>query len=424
MKTLNKMRFTSLLLTLFLAVMMAVPTVSLAAGQGTVDLLSTSSFAVLSGETITNTGATTISGSVGGDVGLSPGSAFPGKELVTMSGGAIHLADAVALTAKNDLIKVYDDAAGRAPSRIKSELGGNTYFPGTYDSADENFKITGTLTLDAQGDPNAVFVFQTNKTLITMSGSNVKLINGARFCRTFWKVGSSATLGTYSHFEGHIFALTSITAKTGASVQGQLLARNGSVTLDNNTITNGTCETTSTTPPVVPANATLHVIKHVINDNSGTAVAAGFKLHVKTADGKDVDASPAPGVESPGTTYTLAPGTYVVNEDASDGYAVSYSGDRDVSGNFTVALGSSDNKTVTITNNDVSPTPTPTPTPAATPTPTPAPTSTPTPTAPVTTTITGGQLPNTSTHMYELLLIGAALTLFGVLGWRSRKRYV
>jgi len=416
MKTHNKMHSISLLLTLLLAVMMAVPTVSMAAGQPTVDLGTTDHFAVLSGETITNTGATTISGSVGGDVGLSPGSAFPGRELVTMNGGAMHLADAVALTAKNDLIKAYDDAAGRTPSRIPTELGGTTLKPGTYDSADETFKITGTLTLDAQGDPDAVFVFQTKKTLITISGSNVKLINSARFCRTFWKVGSSATLGTYSHFEGHIFALTSIAAKTGASVQGQLLARNGAVTLDNNTITNGTCETTSTTPPTVEAKATLHVIKHVINDNSGKAVAADFKLHVKTADGIDVDASPAPGAESPGITYTLAPGTYVISEDVSVGYTVSYSGDRDVSGNMTVSLGSDDNKTVTITNNDiaavvpsvdvVSPI-----------------VDTPTVPVPVTTTITGGQLPNTSTPLYELLLIGAALTLLGAIGWKSRKRY-
>ena len=103
-------------------------------------------------------------------------------------------------------------------------------------------------------------------------------------------------------------------------------------------------------PHTNPAKATLHVIKHVINDDGGTAVAANFNLHVKTS-GKDIAASPAPGVESPGNTYTLAAGTYVVSEDTFTGYTASYSGDSDASGNITLAPG--DNKTITITNNDI-----------------------------------------------------------------------
>jgi len=253
-------------------------------------------------------------------------------------------------------------------------------------------------------------VFKTASTLITAAGSDVNLINSARFCRTFWKVGSSATLGTYSHFEGHIFALASITATTGASVQGQLLARNGAVTLDNNTITNGTCDTTSTTPPAVQATATLHVIKHVINDNGRTSVAANFKLHVKNF-GKDVTASPAPGAEAPGTTYTLAPGTYVVSEEGFAGYTVGFSGDKDSNGNITVSLGSGDNKTVTITNDDTPPVVAISPIAVI-------------PTVPVKETVTGGQLPETSTPLFELLFLGATLTLIGAVGWRSRKRFL
>jgi uncharacterized repeat protein (TIGR01451 family) len=219
---------------------MAVPAVSMAA-QPTVNLGSTSTFAILAGTTITNTGPTTINGSAGGDVGLYPGTAFPGQADVTLS-GAVHLADTVASAAKDDLVAAYDDAAGRTPvTRIATELGGRLLTPGVYDSASGTFHITGTLTLDSQGDPNAVFVFKTSSTLITASNSRVSLINGARFCRVFWKVGSSATLGTNSHFAGHIFALTSISAQTGAVIQGQLLARNGAVTLDTNTITNGLC---------------------------------------------------------------------------------------------------------------------------------------------------------------------------------------
>ena len=249
MKTLKKMRPISLLLTLFLLVMMAVPTVSMAA-QPTVNLGTTSTFAILAGSAITNTGTTTINGEVGGDVGVYPGKAFIGKASTTIS-GAVYLADTdnVAMQAKDDLITAYDDAAGRNPvTRIPSELGNTTLKPGTYDSADGTFQITGKLTLDAENDPNGVFVFKTDSTLITASNSSINLLNKARFCRTFWKVGSSATLGTNSHFVGHIFALESITANTGATVQGQLLARNGSVTLQNNIITNGFCGT-----PVTPA---------------------------------------------------------------------------------------------------------------------------------------------------------------------------
>src|SRR5450759_1566134 len=248
MKTLNQMRHMPLLLPLLLVAMMAVPTMSMAA-QPPVNLGTTSSFAVLAGETITNTGPTTING----DVGLHPGTAFPGRADVTLN-GALHLTDAVALQAKKDLVTAYNDAAGRTPvTRIPTELGGTTLFPGVYDSASGTFEITGTLTLDAQGDPDGVFIFKTDSTLLITSGSRVNLINSARFCRVFWKVGSSATLETNSHFVGHIFALTSISAKTGATVQGQLLALNGAVTLDTNTITNEICAPTpGPTPTPTP----------------------------------------------------------------------------------------------------------------------------------------------------------------------------
>lgn len=343
MKTLKKMQFISLLLTLSLLIMMAVPAMSIAA-QPPVNLGTTSSFAVLAGSTITNTGATTINGDAGGDVGLSPGTAFVGQAGVTMTGTA-HLADAAAVLAKTDLVTAYNDAAGRVvDTPIVAALGGGmTLTPGTYNSA-SSIQINGTLTLDAMGDPNAVFVFQAGSTLTTATDSNIVLANGARYCRIFWQVGSSATLGVNSHFVGHIFAMDSITANNGATVQGQLLARDGAVTLENNTITNGICATI-----VPPASATLHVIKQVINDNGRTAVAGDFNIHVK-ASGIDVATSPAPGVAAPGTSYTLAAGTYVVSEDANALYTASFSGDS-TDGNITLAAG--DNKTVTITNNDI-----------------------------------------------------------------------
>ncbi len=249
MKKLNKI---SSLLTLSLVIMMAVPTVSMGA-QPTVKLGTTSSFAVLAGSAITNTGNTTISGNAGGDIGMAPGTEFTKNGPVTMS-GTVHLPpDALALRAKNDLVTAYNDAAGRTPvTTIPSELGGTTLKPGTYDSIDGTFEITGALTLDAENDPNGVFVFKMASTLKTASGSKVNLIKSARPCQVFWQVGSSATLGTTSAFVGHIFAMQSITATTGATIQGQLLARNGAVTLDNNTITNVLCATTATTASIAP----------------------------------------------------------------------------------------------------------------------------------------------------------------------------
>jgi hypothetical protein len=255
MKTLKRMLYVSVLLALSLVVLMAVAAVSMAA-QPPVNLGTTSTFAVLAGTTITNTGPTTING----DVGLYPGTAFPGRAQVTLN-GALHKTDAVARTAKHDLVTAYNDAAGRTPfTTIPVELGGTTLGPGVYVSEEGTFQITGTLTLDGQGDPNAVFIFKSASTLITASGSNVSLINSARFCRVFWQVTSSATLGSNSHFVGHIFALTHIEAHTGATVQGQLLARNGSVTLDTNTITDKICgasPSSSATPTATPTGVGL-----------------------------------------------------------------------------------------------------------------------------------------------------------------------
>lgn len=220
------------------AIALLIPSFSQAA-QSPVNLGTTSNFAVLAGSTITNTGPTTIGGTAGGDVGLSPGTAFTGSASVTMS-GVQHLADTVAVDAKTALVAAYNDAAGRTPvTSVATELGGTTLTPGVY--GNPTLGLTGTLTLDAQGDPNAVFIFQSASTLITASSSSVNMINGTQACNVFWQVGSSATFGTSTSFVGHVFAMTSITATTGATFRGQLLARDGAVTLDTNTITNDAC---------------------------------------------------------------------------------------------------------------------------------------------------------------------------------------
>jgi hypothetical protein len=113
--------------------------------------------------------------------------------------------------------------------------------------------LSGDLTLDARGDPNAVFVFQAGSTLTAGSASRVVLIGGAQPCNVFWQVGSSATIGTSSAFAGNILALTSISLTTGATLDGRALARNGAVTLDTNTITKAVCATTTPPPASTPA---------------------------------------------------------------------------------------------------------------------------------------------------------------------------
>ncbi len=204
------------------------------------------SYAVLAGETITNTGPTSISG----DIGLHPGAAVAGFGSVTQD-GALHLADSAAAQAKSDLVTAYVEVAGEGPATIvATELGGQVLIPGVYGSASGTFEVTGTLTLDAQGDPAATFVFQTASSLVTASASRVDLIGGATTCNVYWQVGSSATLGTETDFRGTILALTSIHLTTSATLEGRALARNGEVTMDTNTITRPTCEAppdTSTT---------------------------------------------------------------------------------------------------------------------------------------------------------------------------------
>lgn len=214
------------------------------AASPTVGLGTAASFSVLAGSGITNTGPSVINGNIG---------SFPTTSITGFPPGLVngtnHAGDAVTQGAKTDLTTAYNDAAGRTPvTTVPTELGGTTLVPGTYASAAGTFGITGTVTLNGQGDPNAVFIFQTASTLITATGSGVSLIGSAQSCNVFWQVGSSATLGGSTSFKGTILALTSITLVTGATMDGRALARNGAVTLDTNTITASTCAAAPATP--------------------------------------------------------------------------------------------------------------------------------------------------------------------------------
>ena len=203
---------------------------------------------MLAGSAITNTGPTTVSGTAGGDMGSSPTASFTGAADVTTTGTKYVAAATAVDDAKADLVLAYDDAAGRIPvNTVSADLGGQALLPGVYNSA-SSLGLTGTLTLDAEDDPDAVFIFQAGSTLTTASASSVVLIRGAQPCKVFWHVGSSATFGTTTDFVGHVFALTSITANNRATFDGQLLARNGAVTLDENTIVNDLCAEATPTP--------------------------------------------------------------------------------------------------------------------------------------------------------------------------------
>jgi len=221
------------------------------AAQAPVGLGAANDFAVLAGSGITNTGPTTITG----DVGTFPTTTETGFGSVTLH-GTNHHGDAVTQDAKTDLVTAYGDAAGRGPATtVATELAGQTLAPGVYNSAAGTFQNSGTLTLDGKHQTNPVFIFQTASTLVTSSASSVRLINGANACHVYWKVGSSATLGTSSTFRGTILALTSITVTTGAKLFGRALARNGAVTLDTNTITQA-CTTSTTTTTTASTTTT------------------------------------------------------------------------------------------------------------------------------------------------------------------------
>ena len=269
-------------------------------GLGTAD-----TFAVLGGSTVTNTGPSVLSG----DVGVTPGAAVTGFPPGIVTGGTIHAADAVALQAQSDLTTAYDDAAGRSSSAtISSDLAGRTLTPGVYSSA-TSLGLSGDLTLDGQGDPSAVFVFQAGSTLTAGSSSRVRFIGGAQACNVFWQVGSSATIGSGSAFAGSILALTSISMTTGATLHGRALARNGAVTLDTNTITRATCAAPATggsgsTPPVVTDTSATTTTGQPVTVTLPGSDATGAPLTFVITDAPN-HGTLGPIAQGPGTvTYT------------------------------------------------------------------------------------------------------------------------
>jgi len=236
---------------LFALSLSLLPLLALSAYANSVNLGTAGSYAVLAGSAVTNTLATTLSG----DLGLSPGTAYSGGGTVTFASGTSNINNAAALQAQSDLTTGYLQAKNLASTGnlTGKDLGGMTIMTGGVYSFTSSADLAKGMTLTLEGTPGTLFVFQVGTALTTGSGSSVIFINSltgkpSTDPNIFWQIGTSATLGTSTSFEGNILALTSITLDTSASITcGSALAQNGAVTLQGNTISN--CGSGTTTVP-------------------------------------------------------------------------------------------------------------------------------------------------------------------------------
>ncbi len=304
-----------------------------AAAATNIDLGTATSYAVIAGSTITNTGPSVITG----DFGLNPGTSTPGFSSITLA-GTENVHNAASLAGQNASTAAYLVAQGETPAITVAAgtLGGATtptLTPGIYTAGSliKSLSLTGTLTLNGEGDPNAVFIFQAASTLTTDSSSSVVLEDGASACNVFWQVGSSATLGTYTSFIGTILALTSATLNTGATVNGRVLAQTGAVTLDENTISVPTCSAATTTTTAAGGTTTTTAAGGTTTTTAAggtttttaaggttTTTAAGGTTTTTAAGGTTTTTHPTTTtttkkpVTKPGTTTTVAPGATII----------------------------------------------------------------------------------------------------------------
>jgi Ice-binding-like/MBG domain (YGX type)/Domain of unknown function (DUF4214)/SdrD B-like domain len=280
-----------------------------------------STFAILAGTTVTNTGTSNING----DVGVSPGSAITGFPPGVISGGGLHADDALATQAEADLATAFGDLSAEPVSTIlaNSELGGKTLDSGVYDFNVAAATLNGTLTLDGQGDPNAVFIIRMGTTLTTGTDAAVDLINGAHAGNIFWQVGTSATIGTGTVFQGSILASTSITLNTSASIApGRALAISGAVTMDTNA-----SSSVFTTPLTITANNQTNVYgaaeppltvtySGFINGDTSASLTTQPTVSTTGPDGSHVGnySITASGAVDPDYTITYVAGTNTITQ--------------------------------------------------------------------------------------------------------------
>ena len=258
------------------------------------------SFGVLVGASVPNTGLTVIDG----DLGVSPGMSVTGFPPGTLSGGgSLHINDALAVQAQAALADAYAAVAAQPVSRpaITGNLGGQTLGPGVH-ASDATLAITGTLTLDAGGDPGAIFVLRAGSTLNSAAASQVVLQGGAQACNVYWQVGTSVTLAAASSFSGTILATGSLTLGAGMTIAGRALARDGDVTMDSTTITVPTCAggaLSNTAPEMTPFAVTLTGLTQTVH----TAVGA---WSVTDPTGSDEGYSVTVGASAPTVDGSIA----------------------------------------------------------------------------------------------------------------------
>jgi hypothetical protein len=296
-----------------LAMTLVFAAVPVAAQASAVNLGTVSPFVVLGGSTVTNESTSVLNG----DLGLSPGTSLTGFNEAVVN-GVTHENDAVAAQGQSDLTTAYNVAAGQpvSPSNdlTGTDLGNLKLTPGAYGFS-TSAQLTGQLTLDAKGDPNAQFVFVIGSTLTTASASSVVLVNGASPCNVYWKVGSSATLGSTTSFQGNLMSLASISVNNGVTVVGRLLAREGAVTLINDVLSAPNCATGSTptpTPTLTPTpgstpTATSPTVTKPTKGGGGTKAEGKGKPGSKTKPGSKPAAGE--GTATIGRGRTTATGT-------------------------------------------------------------------------------------------------------------------
>jgi uncharacterized repeat protein (TIGR01451 family) len=317
------------LLAVIVAIVLAFLNPALTRAATTPSLGAATSYGVLA-STYTNTSPSTVNGDVGFTTG--PAVAPGGVHTNYGSGGPYATAgsdQASALVNLNGQSCDFNFGAAVDLSSLTQPLA-----PGVYCSVGA-MSVTTSLTLSGGG----TYIFRAVGALNTAAGASVILAGGASACDIFWTPTGATTLGANTSFVGTVIDDAGITVGANTTWAGRALAFGGTVTTDTTTITVPTC-----------AAPVLRVVKQVVNNNGGTAVTSGFTMHVKLA-GVDVAGSPAAGAGSPGTAYSLAPGTYNVSEDINAQYGTSFSGDCDAGGNVTLALG--EDKTCTITNDDL-----------------------------------------------------------------------
>ena len=275
------------------------------------------SFAVLGASTVTNTGPSIVDG----NLGVSPGTAITGFPPGTVTPpGVMHAGDAVADEAQNEVTTAYNTLANLpfTTSLTGQDLGGLTLIPGVYNFT-TTAQLTGTLTLNDEGNPSALFVIQIGSTLTTASNSSVVFLNGEMDDEVYWQVGSSATLGSDTAFSGNILALASITMNTGASIQcGRALARNGAVTMDDNIVS-----TVCLTPPGSISGEKFTDLTGSGVLNGSDPGLAGVTVFLDLAGTGVYAAGDPTAVTDANGDYSftnLPPGTYTVLEEMPTGY--------------------------------------------------------------------------------------------------------